>query len=382
MDYAILSTEILGLLVIIDIMYGVLFESKDRSQKTKAFIALLSSAFLTVALDIVVYLPVDWTKHLTIYYIAVFAGFIAPFLVYSLFLQYIYLHISHKANVPKIPFVIGVAYCSIGIISSIYYGIKGSLFLINGGNYQVGDYYEGYMLTYVIVIAYTIVLVVTYSKKIGLHDCIAAIMFMFIPIIAVLINIAYPEAAFSVAALAYAMLVIDTMLQGERETKLVERHIETSKLAHSDELTGLLNRLAYTKAIEKMSGDGPVGVIFADVNGLKYTNDHFGHKAGDKLLCDFANTLVSSFRKDDVYRISGDEFVVLLPGMPKETFERKQGEVKAKIEAFDVPIASAGFVFGSQSAVSKLVDMAEKEMYKDKEKFYESYPDYGRPGEQ
>lgn len=378
MNYAILATEIFGLLVIIDIIYGVWFESAERSQKKKAFMALLSSAFLTVALDIIVYLPVDWNKHITLYYVFVMAGFIAPFVVYSFFLQYIFLHISKKAKVSKIPFIIGVCYCSVGILFSIYYGLKGSLFTVTGGTYLTGDYYEGYMLTYVVVIAYTIVLVCVYEKKIGLHDCIAAIMFMFIPIIAVLVNIAFPECAFSVAALAFAMLVIDTMLQGERESKLIESHIETTKLAHSDELTGLLNRLAFMENCDRMNSDEQIGVVFSDVNGLKYTNDHYGHKAGDKLLCDYANILLSCFRKDDVYRISGDEFVVLLKGMPKETFDRKTKDLINKINSGQMPVAAAGFMHGSQSEISRLLDMAEAAMYEDKKVFYKNYPTYGR----
>ena len=63
-------------------------------------------------------------------------------------------------------------------------------------------------------------------------------------------------------------------------------------------LTGLLNRRAYDNACKMLIGNRQVGVIFCDVNSLKYTNDIFGHEAGDKLIKSFASILKNSFRND------------------------------------------------------------------------------------
>ena len=85
-------------------------------------------------------------------------------------------------------------------------------------------------------------------------------------------------------------------------------------------LTGLLNRRAYDNTCKMLIGNCQVGVIFCDVNSLKYTNDIFGHEAGDKLIKSFASILKNSFRNDETFRISGDEFVILLSTIDKYLF--------------------------------------------------------------
>lgn len=59
-----------------------------------------------------------------------------------------------------------------------------------------------------------------------------------------------------------------------------------------------------------------VGVLFCDVDDFKSVNDRFGHKAGDRLLCDIADRLRSAARDvDTIARIAGDEFVLICPGL-------------------------------------------------------------------
>lgn len=91
---------------------------------------------------------------------------------------------------------------------------------------------------------------------------------------------------------------------------------ELTYLSFHDQLTGLYNRAFYDT--EKMRLDVernlPLSLILCDVNGLKITNDAFGHQAGDALLVDFATLLKDQLRQDDIIaRTGGDEFVVLLP---------------------------------------------------------------------
>lgn len=99
-----------------------------------------------------------------------------------------------------------------------------------------------------------------------------------------------------------------------------ERHRlleEISALSLTDELTGLHNRRAFlTMADQRLQLLERTGsqclLVFADVDGLKWTNDTVGHEAGDRLLVDAARVLQGAFRRTDlVARLGGDEFVVL-----------------------------------------------------------------------
>ena len=380
MGNAILATEIFGSIVLLIILYGALFEMKEKSKKKTMFIILVSSVLAAQIVDGISYLGIDWRNKERGFFWITMVDFLLPFLMYAIFLQYIYVNMAEKGKGKILfwPFAFGIGLCLFDIAAGFYYGMKGMLFTLENGSYALGEYYEGYLLTYILVLGYTILVILVNVKIMGMHDTIAAVMFLAIPIVFLVLNLLYSEMAFSVASLSISMLVVNTMLQADRESLLISNEAEIKRVAHFDELTGLYNRLAFTELIDRIDKEKKLGVIFGDVNGLKYANDHFGHKAGDMLLCEFSEMLLGCFRKEDVYRISGDEFVVLLPNVPQKVFEQKVGTLRHKIAAKEVPIAAIGYTFGSGAEVSRLIDMAEAEMYEDKKIFHEKYPKYKR----
>jgi len=87
-------------------------------------------------------------------------------------------------------------------------------------------------------------------------------------------------------------------------------------LSFHDQLTGLYNRRYYDIEVERINTtrNCPISFITADINGLKMTNDVFGHISGDELIKLAANTLKTVCREDDIIvRLGGDEFIVVLP---------------------------------------------------------------------
>lgn len=146
------------------------------------------------------------------------------------------------------------------------------------------------------------------------------------------------------------------------------------EMALIDELTRCGNRAALKWAFGgKYDKDQSMGVIMCDLNGLKKKNDLYGHEAGDKYLSDAGEILKSVFQKENVYRVGGDEFAVVLP-----TWEEKQicegiRMVKENAKAGEVSF-SVGYVF-CDKAVDPFEDLfreADKRMYEDKRKYYES----------
>ncbi|MGI6168582.1 MAG: PAS domain S-box protein [Christensenellales bacterium] len=104
-------------------------------------------------------------------------------------------------------------------------------------------------------------------------------------------------------------------------------------LNYHDALTGLYNRTFFEKEVRRLdeTSNLPLSVVMADVNGLKLTNDAFGHAFGDKLLQKAAQVMRECCRQDDVIaRIGGDEFVLLLP----KTDEQSAGRVVARINEY------------------------------------------------
>ena len=99
-------------------------------------------------------------------------------------------------------------------------------------------------------------------------------------------------------------------------TEQRKKQNEMLNLSITDPLTTLPNRRFYDKAKQELDDEPyyPLTLVLADVNGLKLTNDAFGHEAGDDLLCKVGEVLKKTCREDDIVsRIGGDEFVLLLP---------------------------------------------------------------------
>ena len=142
-----------------------------------------------------------------------------------------------------------------------------------------------------------------------------------------------------------------------------------------DQLTGLYNRKYFTSSLEELNKNKniPVSVIMADVNGLKITNDAFGHAVGDELLIKTANILNFVCRKEDIIaRLGGDEFVIILPNTEKVSAEGIIKEIKRLTENEMIGFVQISIAFGCETKTSDNEDLktvykkAEDNMYVDK----------------
>lgn len=143
-----------------------------------------------------------------------------------------------------------------------------------------------------------------------------------------------------------------------------------------DALTGFKNRKAYYQDIEKIENDEVksgkhVGVAFADINGLKSTNDRSGHEAGDKLIASIAETIAEVFPHANKYRLGGDEFVVLSFEESEEAFREKIRQLESRWKGGCS--AAIGSVWLDEARkLEQNVALADKEMYRDKSRYYEN----------
>lgn len=156
------------------------------------------------------------------------------------------------------------------------------------------------------------------------------------------------------------------------------------KQAYVDALSHVGNRASYVLRMKQITMDSPFSVIIYDINGLKYINDNYGHETGDKTIVAIANVLVDTFDKDTVFRIGGDEFVVLLTDNDKDITLQIFNSVVEKLEKFNethelpLPISvSKGIAFFDAKIDKTYADVfnrADEKMYEDKEEFYRLNP--------
>lgn len=162
----------------------------------------------------------------------------------------------------------------------------------------------------------------------------------------------------------------------------LENQRELEKFANTDLLTGLYSLHYYKKDVRTIALEmnvKSVGLIFADLNGLKIINDTYSHQVGNELICKFAKKIAKAFGKRNCYRIAGDEFVILLKNIPQEKFVARVECFYADIKSDLIPMASMGWQWSSSiSDLTELLSMAEKNMYKEKHLFYKAHPEYTR----
>jgi diguanylate cyclase (GGDEF)-like protein len=129
----------------------------------------------------------------------------------------------------------------------------------------------------------------------------------------------------------------------------VTEHATLARLAHQDELTGLLNRRAIISALElRIAARQPTTVIFLDLDGFKLINDSHGHDAGDEVLIAVGGRLTAALRDDDqVGRLGGDEFVVIShPSVAHMLARRLASQLTAPIQLSRGAVVTVGASVG------------------------------------
>ncbi len=144
-------------------------------------------------------------------------------------------------------------------------------------------------------------------------------------------------------------------------------------MSYSDQLTKFGNRYAMNEHIDSIPDGESVGVVFCDVTGLKRINDTEGHKKGDQLILRACESLRRVFTGYELFRIGGDEFLVLCPGIEKEEFREKVEALKEDIQKNSVTMA-AGAVWQKEGKknIDRLLTESEKLMYEDKSAYYKT----------
>ncbi|PLP57269.1 GGDEF domain-containing protein [Mesorhizobium loti] len=137
--------------------------------------------------------------------------------------------------------------------------------------------------------------------------------------------------------------------------RMIRAELDNRDLAVRDALTGLPNRILMQEELQRMcsklaspaaNGGKPFVVLSMDLDGFKYINDSYGHTAGDRLLRLVSERLRKTFRTTDmVFRVGGDEFVVLLPGTSEiEAAHLAKRAIDAVSEPFDIEVGTPAYI--------------------------------------
>ncbi|MCR5717416.1 MAG: diguanylate cyclase [Oscillospiraceae bacterium] len=181
--------------------------------------------------------------------------------------------------------------------------------------------------------------------------------------------------------------------RAESDVKAKEIQIgQISQEAYRDVLTGVGSKTAYTKKIAQLNADIEEGhacfaLVMVDLNDLKRINDKYGHKAGDSYIKGCCRMICERYKHSPIYRIGGDEFIIILQGRDYENRFRHLEDIKAEFEAayskqncepwerYSASIGMADYA-SDDNTVELVFKQADREMYENKKAFKQQHGSY------
>ncbi len=146
-------------------------------------------------------------------------------------------------------------------------------------------------------------------------------------------------------------------------------------LSYHDDLTGLLNRNSLMDYLDNVKQDElkSLGALSLDINGLKNFNKEFGREYGDEVVIRIGEVLGEYFHSGSVYRLTGDEYLVLVENETYEDFTKQVHAAHTKLDNISLGLASLGYAWQKVDIrVDNLVSTAENMMREEKKKYYKN----------
>lgn len=371
MHSAIISAETVSLLYLLVILLSML-RGEKKHRTSQAFIMCLWVAVFGVGMDALSYV-LELTSAspfwLTVVNMLSFFGYDFELMAFAF---YIWTIVAEKEDISRGFARFIVISCLVDILFVTFGTVTGKLFRIENGNFVTGPLYNlGGVVGFIILIS-LLVFTIRKRRTVGNTPMVFVVIFFVITYISIFITLFTGLESYLYVCMALVMTLVYIILQrGEIEQGQLRERI-MFEMSTRDVLTGLNNRRAFDNALAEVSDGQSIGVIFCDANGLKTTNDNYGHAAGDALLQRFSELLKKHFLHSDVFRISGDEFVVLRHNIEDAAFVSEVAGLRNDISEHS-DIASVGCAHGNGTNILGLVTMAEKDMYDDKKAYYERY---------
>ena len=160
-----------------------------------------------------------------------------------------------------------------------------------------------------------------------------------------------------------------------------------NKEKNTDKMLNVYNRNAFEDFIKTNNKFNNVGIVFLDVNGLGVINNKYGHEQGDYLLMSIVSCLVNdkkskyyventkAFRNDDIYRIGGDEFIIICDNISEEMFNAKLDDALKRIENSPYTVSTGVVYKHDLQDLENAIKIAGIKMKKNKAIFRKEHPE-------
>ena len=157
--------------------------------------------------------------------------------------------------------------------------------------------------------------------------------------------------------------------------------VEYKKMMKIDELTGVYNRYAFDKAIERIDKNKEsVHITLIDIDNLKPINDNLGHYYGDSVITRVANYITQSMPHSNIYRVGGDEFIAITDVEYEDEVKKLEKVVlfvDEVSEKYDVTFSLGKSFYDAKEelTIDEVIKMSDELMYKNKKKYKDGIRD-------
>lgn len=212
-----------------------------------------------------------------------------------------------------------------------------------------------------LILAFLVPVVIYIVKGVeGLNDKLWVVLFFAAPFVLL---------AIAIYVLVGSMRASEKLSSREAKLEAVGHNLNNMGIDH---VTGVYNRAKFHEMLPEINKEEnlPITCIFGDVNGLKLTNDIFGHTTGDELLALAAKCIKEACgEKAIVARVGGDEFSVIIPLTSAADATEVLKDIRDRFEKYQDRIVFGGLALGSSTKTSmgqelkRIIRKAENEMY-------------------
>lgn len=367
MDITSLLFNIFGILVLVIIMLGHNLQRNRKDLSSKRFNWVIVTNIVFLVTNIVLSYIEGKPQYGIWITIVNIIDYILVDCVILAFISYLLALIKNKKTKKfKIPYYTLLITEALRVILIIVLSSLKLTFEINeAGVYVEKEYaFIPYLISGIVMIE-LVLFVLLNRKSFSKKQIIVIIIYELLPLIPTIIEIHTGYYSLSSMFLTLSVLMVFVLLKDTALEKSKLKQMMLEEISNTDLLTNLNNRRAFYRTLLSIDQNSFYGVVFCDINGLKYTNDNFGHAKGDELIQQFAAILLKSLDYETVFRISGDEFVAIIPNIGEETFKIITSALSAEFKNENY-IAAIGFAYGLGSNIDKLIQKAELNMYTDK----------------
>ena len=180
----------------------------------------------------------------------------------------------------------------------------------------------------------------------------------------------------------------EDLLEKESQISDLKEYVnKMDVLAYRDSLTGAGNKAAYEKASKRLdwdilAGNGEFAIVMADLNFLKKINDNYGHDKGNEYIVKMYSMIAALFKESPIFRIGGDEFLIIVQDEEMETFREYIKKIKDDMQKlmrdkYLEPWERISTAFGyacydpdNDDSVASVFKRADGAMYEDKRRMH------------